>query len=112
MASIGQQLDASRIHPTKDRILVTKYVRPDMTPSGLHIPAAYRVDPAWAYWEVVAAGPDCERQLGIKLGPGDIIRTPFRPAIDLGAEDASGNRLFIVPAENVNGVIPCTWEVE
>lgn len=111
MASIGKLLDVTTIHPTKDRILVTRYERPATTPGGLHIPAAFRTDGAWAYWEVVAWGPTVKKALGIALGVGDIIRTPFRPAIDLGAEDAAGRRLFIVPAENVNGVIQNTWDV-
>lgn len=126
MASVGQQIDVASIQPQRDLILCIRYERPEQTAGGLIIPDPFRIDPFWAYWEVVTAGPDCEKQLGIRLDPGDIIRTPFRPGIDSGFEDAEGRRLYFVACRiqqpqadgklkwvgNVTGVIPNTWSKE
>lgn len=117
------RVDATTIHPTKDRILAVQYVRPAKV-GMLHLPESYDKDGTWNWWEAVASGPDVERTLGIPVEPGDIFRTPWRPAIDLGCEDeASGRRLFMVSCMvqravrgkmvnelNVSGIIKNTWE--
>lgn len=125
MASIGTPTDTATIVVKGERLLCIKYERPALTPSGLHIPEPFRVDPFWAYWEVVQAPEAACRRLGYTVQAGDIIRTPFRPAIDTGLEDTAGKRLFIVacgvekwdPARrkmvkegNVTGIIPNTWD--
>lgn len=104
-------LDPSTIHPTKDRILAVRYTRPEMA-GNIHIPASYSEDPSWVWWEVKKTGPDVEQALGCRLGAGDIVRTPFRPGIDLGVTDAEGRRLFMlgVEANAVNGVFYKDWE--
>ena len=123
MASLGHRIDPSTIVPKGENVLCVKYERPPATASGIIIPDPFRVDPFWAYWEVVTAGPGCAKALGIRLQPGDIIRTPFRPAIDSGFEDAAGKRLYFIacsvqqagpdgklrPVSNITGVIPNTW---
>lgn len=123
--TLARQLDTEQWMPTRDRILAVQYTRPSRVGS-IHLPESYDKDGTWNWWECVTAGPDVERKLGIALLPGDIFRTPWRPAIDLGAEDAAGRRLFIVACTvqkgvmvdgrqkmveelNVNGVIPRTW---
>jgi hypothetical protein len=119
---LAPKLDASRIQPTKDRILAFQYVRPAMH-GRLHLPESYEKDGTWNWWEAVACGPDVERKLGMRLQPGDLFRTPWRPAIDLGIEDeATGRRLFMVSCTvqqadrgklveklNVEAVYPKTW---
>lgn len=123
-------LDPATVHPTADRILAVQYVRPKQYGS-LYLPESYDKDGTWNWWECVKAGPDVEKKLGIALAAGDIFRTPWRPAIDLGAETPEGRRLFIVGCTvqvaapqydlletklveelNVTGVIPKTWEEE
>lgn len=119
-------IEINRIQPTKDRVLVVQYERPAMSPGGIHIPDTARSDAlTWSYWEVVKCGPQVAEALGYQLRPGDIIRTPFRPAIDLAIEDGRGRRLFIIGCtvqrwdsvkgkmatdHNINGVIPRDWE--
>lgn len=121
--TLPAQLDPAIVHPVKDRILAVQYTRPKQY-GVLHLPESYDKDGTWNWWECVKAGPTVERKLGIELRPGDIFRTPWRPAIDLGAEDEQGRRLFIVSCTvlktgrdgkleeelNVTGVIPKTWE--
>ena len=119
--TLPAQLDATSIHPTKDRILAVKYTRP-ATYGSLVLPESYSDDGTWTWWECVAAGPDVERKLGIRMLPGDLFSTPFRPPVDLGAEDAAGRRLFIIGCTvqrvesgkmvedlNVKAVLPKTW---
>lgn len=123
MASVGQQIAVDSIQPRRDLVLCIRYERPEATAGGIIVPEPFRVDPFWAYWEVVKAGPGVERSLGIKLLPGDIIRTPFRPAIDSSFEDAERRRLYFIGCRvqqpdregklqwvnNITGVIPDTW---
>jgi len=121
---LAPQIDPSRIHPTKDRILAVQYTRPEQVGS-IYIPAAYDKDGTWNWWEVVSTGPEVGKILGMDLEPGDLFRTPWRPGIDLEAEDMAGRRLFIVPCQveqvvrgkmvkvlNVTGLIPNTWSKE
>ena len=125
MASIGHQIDISSIQPKGENVLCIRYERPEATPGGIIIPDPFRVDPFWAYWEVVKAGPAVERTLGIAIRTGDIIRTPFRPAIDSGFEDSCRRRLYFIACtvkqvdsstgklesvSNITGVIPNTWD--
>ena len=124
MSSVGHPINVPSIQPCGENVLVVKYERPAATPSGLIIPEPFRIDPFWAYWEVVAAGPDVEKALGIALTEGSIIRTPFRPAIDSGFENSCGRRLYFVSCSvqqwdavsgkmqkvsNILGIIPNTW---
>lgn len=119
--SLAPQIAAAMIQPRGDRILAVQYTRPAKVGS-LHLPESYDKDGTWNWWEAVKAGPDVSKKLGIALQPGDIFRTPWRPAVDLGCEDESGRRLFMVSCTvmmdrrgemveemNVTGVIPCTW---
>lgn len=119
---LAPQQDIATIHPLRDLILAVQYTRPAMHGS-LHIPEAYDKDGTWSWWECVKAGPDVERKLGIALAEGDIFRTPWRPAIDLGIEDTAGRRLFMVSCTvkvqregkmvedlNVTGIIFNDWE--
>lgn len=118
---LAPQVDASTIHPTKDRILAVQYTRPKVYGS-LHLPESYDKDGTWNWWEAVACGPQVESKLGIKLQAGDIFRTPWRPAVDLGIEDTAGRRLFMVSCTvqrqqqgrlvedlNVTGIIFNDW---
>lgn len=118
---LAPQVDPASIQPRGDRILAVQYTRPKIVGS-IHLPESYDKDGSWNWWEAVTAGPEVERKLGIELRPGDIFRTPWRPAIDLGCEDLQGRRLFMVSCMvkvdrkgklvdelNVTGIIPKTW---
>lgn len=120
---LAPQLDPASIHPVRDLILAVQYTKPAKYGS-LHLPEYYDKDGTWNWWECVKAGPDVERKLGIALNAGDIFRTPWRPGIDLGCEDAKGRRLFmvgctvqkagsngrLVESLNVTGILFNTWD--
>lgn len=120
---LAPKIDVATIHPVRDRILAMQYVRP-ATYGSIHLPESYDKDGTWNWWEAVAAGPAVKEKLGIELQPGDIFRTPWRPAIDLGMEcDKTGRRLFMVACTvqrvergkmvedmNVTGVLKKDWQ--
>lgn len=121
-----RQLDPDTIQPQGQLVLCVAYTRPEYTESGLIIPEPFRVDPFWMYYEVISSGPKCAKLLGMKLAPGDIIRTDrLRPPIDSGYEDGCGRRLYfvsctikvprgdkLVEVGNITGIIPNTWAVD
>ena len=123
-------IDSSTIHPTRDRILVRRYTRPERFGS-IVLPDCSRVEPTWNYWEVIRAGPavdsilHCSEGMGRELAAGDIIKTPFRPGVPVGTDIDGRTELFMVAAEverdvgdgrglrkvpNVLAVYPKTWE--
>lgn len=92
-------LTVASIHPHGPRILVRRYVRPDITPGGIVLPDAWRTDMSAELWEVVKASPAAERECGHRLRADAIIKTPPMHAVPIGRVD--GVEMFTVLAQHV-----------
>ena len=67
-------IDIATLSPTRGKMIVRKYEKPEQA-RGLIIPDAFREDDTMSLWEFVKAHAGVAALIGVELKEGDIIHT-------------------------------------